>query len=61
MIQPAIADFSISGFRNLFICIEVWLIYNIVLISDVQQSDSAIHTYVYFFQILLPLLVITKY
>ena len=27
--------------------IEVWLIYNIVLVSGVQQSDSVIHRYIY--------------
>ena len=26
---------------------EVWLIYNVVLISAVQKSDSVIHTYIY--------------
>ena len=34
--------------------IEVWLLYSVVLVSDVQQSDSVIHTYVSFFQILFP-------
>ena len=29
--------------------IEVELIYNVVLISAVQQSDSVIHTYTFFF------------
>ena len=27
----------------LFFLIEVWLIYNVVLVSGVQQSDSVIH------------------
>ena len=27
--------------------IEVWLIYDIELISAVQQSDSALHIYIY--------------
>ena len=35
--------------------IEVELIYNVVLVSGVQQSDSVIHTYIsIFFQILFP-------
>jgi len=43
----------------LFIFIEVSLIYNIVLVSAVQQSDSVIYT---FFQILFHYrLVITRY
>ena len=29
-----------------FFLIEVELIYNVVLISDAQQSDSVIHTYI---------------
>ena len=29
------------------ILIEVSLIYNVVLVSGVQQSDSVIHTYIY--------------
>ena len=29
--------------------IEVWLIYDIELISAVQQSDSAIYIYIFFF------------
>ena len=33
--------------------IEVQLIYNVVLISAVQQSDSIIHMYALFFNILL--------
>ena len=28
--------------------IDVWLTYNVVLISSVQQSDSVIHIYVIF-------------
>ena len=27
--------------------IEVWLIYNVVLISSVQSGDSVIHIYIY--------------
>ena len=30
--------------------IEVELIYNIVLVSSVQQSDSIIHKYIFFFR-----------
>ena len=37
----------IRGMVLFFFVIELWLIYNIVLISTVQQSDSAIHTHVY--------------
>ena len=33
----------------LFFLIEVWLIYNVVLISAVQQSESVIHIYTFFF------------
>ena len=34
---------------NLFklLKIEIWLIYNVVLISGTQQSDSVIHIYIY--------------
>ena len=32
--------------------IEVQLIYNVVLISAIQQSDSVIHIYTFFFNIL---------
>lgn len=35
-------------FFNLFF-IEVYLIYNVVLISDAQQNDSVIHIYTSFF------------
>ena len=28
--------------------IDVWLIYNIVLVSTVQQKDSGIHIYTFF-------------
>ena len=34
-----------------FLKIEVWLIYNAVLISKVQQSDSVIHIYIYIINI----------
>ena len=34
---------------SLFFLIEVQLIYNVVLISAVQQKDSVIHIYVFFF------------
>ena len=30
--------------------IEVQLIYNIVLVSGIQQSDSVIHMYIFFFR-----------
>ena len=32
-----------------FFLIEVQLIYNVVLISAVQQSDAVIHIYTFFF------------
>ena len=32
-----------------FYFIEVWLIYSVVLISAVQQSDSLTHIYTFFF------------
>ena len=35
----------------LFFFIEEYLIYSVVLVSVVQQSDSAIHIYVFFFVI----------
>ena len=44
------------GFRSLslsFFFIGVELIYNVMLVSGVQQSDSVIHTYI-LFQILFP-------
>ena len=33
----------------LFLKIEVQLAYNVVLFSAVQQSDSGIHIYIFFF------------
>ena len=43
--------FSISNsfflFKNLFLFIDVQLIYSIVLVSGVQKSDSVIHTFIY--------------
>ena len=33
--------------------IEIQLIYNVVLISGIQQSDSVIHTYIYIYIYLL--------
>ena len=43
--------------RTFFSCfkIEVELIYNIVLVSGVQQSDSVMCTYIYFFPDYFPL------
>ena len=39
-------------YHNLFyFCIEVYLIYNIILVSDVQKTNSFIH--MYFFLILI--------
>ena len=39
------ACLSLQG--QLLLFIEIWLIYNVVLISAVQQSDSIIHIYIY--------------
>ena len=36
-------------YQDITFFIEVWLIYNVVLISAVQQSDSVIHIYTFFF------------
>jgi len=38
-----------------FFLIEVWLIYSVVLVSGVQQSDSVIHSCIYFFSDSFPL------
>ena len=39
----------------IFFFIELQLVYNVVLVSGVQQSDSFIHTYIsIFFQIYFP-------
>ena len=38
---------------NLFI--EVWLIYNVVLVSGIQQIDSVIHIHIYSFPDSFPL------
>ena len=49
--------YDITTFKFYFLLkkffIEVYLIYNVVLVSGVQQSDSVIHTYIY---ILFPIL-----
>ena len=34
---------------SFFNFIEIWLIYNIVLISGVQQSDSFIYIFIYIY------------
>ena len=44
-------SFHFSFFLSLFLS-EVQLIYNVVLISGVQQRELVIHTYTYFFHIL---------
>ena len=36
-------------FKNILFFIKVQLIYNVVLITAVQQSDSVIYTYTFFF------------
>ena len=41
--------------------IEVWLIYNGVLVSGIQQSDSAIYVCVYAFSYSFPISFITGY
>ena len=46
-------------FFKLFFLIEVWFVYNVVLVSNVQQNDSFIYkmsicTYTYSFQIPFP-------
>ena len=46
-------------FFNFLFYIEVYLISNVVLVSVVQQSDSAIHVYVsIIFQILFPFMLL---
>ena len=40
-------------FLNLLF-VEVWLIYNVVLISAIQQSGSVIHIYIFFFILVYP-------
>ena len=48
-------------FKKFLFYIGVWLIYNVVLVSSVQQSDSVIHTHTaILFQNLFPQ-VITEY
>ena len=39
----------VSFLFYIFSFIEVYLIYNVVLVSAVQQSDSLIHIYIYIF------------
>ena len=41
---------SMTFFFNIFF--EVWLVYKVVPISAVQQSDSVIHIYMFFLKIL---------
>ena len=40
--------------------IEVYLIYQVVIISAVQQSDSVIYTYIYSFLDSFPIQIITE-
>ena len=40
-------------FLKKFFLIEVCLLYNVVLVSDVQQSDSVIHVYIFLFLLLI--------
>ena len=43
--------------KHFFILIGVELMYNVVLISAVQQSDSVIHIYAFFLEIFFSILV----
>ena len=51
-----VGNFQFEGlFFLIFILIRVELIYNAVLVSDIQQSDSVIHTHIsILFHILFP-------
>ena len=48
LVFPTFYNNRNSQFLKIYF-IEVWLIYNVVLISAVQQSDSVIHIYIYTF------------
>ena len=51
---PALFITLLTSASSFFFLIEVSLIYSVVLISAVQQSDPAIHAYIYIlFSILL--------
>ena len=53
--QSGVLGFDSSFFSIFKIFIEVQLIYNVVVISVVQQSDSVLHTNIsILFQILFP-------
>ena len=42
--------------KSLKTFIEAWLIYNVVLVSDVQQSESVVHIHILtLFYILFPI------
>ena len=47
LVSNFIFVYSKMFFFNLFF-IEVWLIYNVVLVSGVQQSDSVTRMYTFF-------------
>ena len=49
--------FSFSLSLYIYILTELWLIYNVLLISVVQQSDSVLHICIYSFFILLSIMV----
>ena len=56
---PVLFISDLGFMTSFFFLTEVYLTYNVILISGVQQSDSVIHTcmclcFVFFFQILLP-------
>ena len=52
---------SYSFFSLLSFFIEVLLIYSIILVSGMQQSDSVLHIYIHFFQILFPYKLLQKW
>ena len=47
-LQPALRGEAAVPAYRLFYFTEVYLIYNIVLASGVEQSDSVIHIYIFF-------------
>ena len=51
--------------QKIVFSIEVWMIYNIALVSGVQQSDSVLYIYMYIYKIIFsdyfPLYIIIRY
>ena len=41
------SDHCYRGLTFFFFLIDIWLIYNVMLISGVQDSDSVTHTYIF--------------